>query len=526
MKKLLRTFISSFIWIALLAVFMGTINPVQAQSVKPIFQYTISVPEPSSHFYHVELKTSGWNLDTVEFKLPTWTPGYYQIIDYAKSLENLVVKDVMGNGISVENLNENTWSIKGIRNKSILVSYDIRTSRKFVANSFVDESHAYIVPVNSFLYVDDCLQLPVSVRVEMNNRWRHIATGLKGVEGNPYDFTASDFDILYDCPILIGNLEELPSFYIDGIEHRFMGHEIGDFDKVQFMDKLKRVVETAVNIVGDIPYEQYTFICIGPGRGGIEHLNNTTISFDGNRLNTSEAMNSMMNFLAHEYFHHYNVKRIRPYELGPFNYDRENRTNLLWISEGLSVYYEYLIVKRAGLVDFETLISNLEAHINTLENNPGRFYQSLAQSSYNTWEDGPFGTGGEEVNKTISYYQKGPVVGLLLDLGIRKSTQNKKSLDDVMRLLYWEYYKNGLRGFTDAEFQQACEEIAGQSLTPLFEYVYTTKELDYNSYLNFAGLSLDLNSNQQQKKTYTLNLIEKPDSLQSAILASWLKHND
>jgi len=526
MKERTTPFKSSVIWIAVLAIAMAVINPVYAQSGNPVFQYTISFPEPSSGIYHVELHTSGWDQDTVEFKMPSWMPGYYQIMDYTKSVDNMIVKDEMGNGIPVENLSENTWSIMGVRNKSLLLSYDIKTDRKFVANSFVDESHAYIVPGNSFLYVDGFLQIPVSVKVELNDRWRDIATGLKSVAGNPNAFTAADFDILYDCPLLIGDLEELPSFYVNGIEHRFIAYEMGDFDKIQFMEKLKKVVEASVNIIGDIPYKQYTFIGIGPGRGGIEHLNNTTVSFDGNRLKTPEAMHSMLNFLAHEYFHHYNVKRIRPYELGPFKYDQENRTNSLWVSEGLSVYYEYLIVKRAGLMDTETLFSDLEANINTLENNPGRFHQSLAQASYNTWEYGPFGTQGDDASKSISYYQKGPVVGLLLDFAIRNSTQNKKSLDDVMQSLYWEYYKNERRGFTDAEFQQTCEEIAGQSLTSFFEYVYTTKELDYNTYLNFAGLSLDLDSNQQEEKKYILNRIHDPDSLQVAIFESWLKENN
>jgi len=517
---------SNFFWIAVMAIFMAVINPAYAQSDKPVFKYTISLPESSSHIYHVELNTSGWDRDTVEFKMPNWMPGYYQIMDYAKSVENILAKDDKGNDISVENLNENTWVMKGTRNKSILIAYDIKTDRKFVANSFVDESHAYIVPENSFLYVDGLLQIPVSVKVEMNKRWKDIATGLESVAGNPNEFMAADFDILYDSPLLIGNLEELPSFNINGIEHRFIAYEIGDFDKVLFMANLKKVVETAINIIGDIPYKQYSFIGIGPGRGGIEHLNNTVVSFNGNGLKTPETMNSMMKFLAHEYFHHYNVKRIRPYELGPFNYDQENRTNLLWVSEGLSVYYEYLIVKRAGLVDAHTLFSDLEVDINALENNPGRFYQSLSQASYNTWEEGPFGTQGEDVNKSISYYQKGPVVGLLLDFAIRNATQNKRSLDDVMRLLYWKYYKNDHRGFTDAEFQQACEMIAGKSLVPIFEYVYTTKELDYNTYLNFAGLSLDLNSNPQQEKKYIINRINEPNSLQLAILESWLKEND
>nr|MBI1228701.1 hypothetical protein [Cytophagales bacterium] len=141
------------------------------------------------------------------------------------------------------------------------------------------------------------------------------------------------------------------------------------------MSRLKKITEAASAIIGEVPFDSYTFIAIGPGRGGIEHLNNTTVSFDGNTLNDEVSVNRMMNFLAHEYFHHYNVKRIRPFELGPFDYEKGSRTNMLWLSEGLTVYYEYLIVKRAGLADEGTLLANLEKNINAHENNPGRFHQ-------------------------------------------------------------------------------------------------------------------------------------------------------
>ncbi|WP_320018688.1 hypothetical protein [Labilibaculum manganireducens] len=512
--------------ISCIAILIAAANPVAAQSVKPVFEYIVSVPEPSSHVYHVELHTLGWDQDTVVFKMPKWMPGYYQIMDYAKSIKNITAHDDEGNKIFITSRNENSWSIGGIKNKSIILSYDIKTDKKFVANSFVDESHAYIVPENSFMYADGFLELPVSVKVEMNSKWKDIATGLMVIKGHPFEFAASNFDILYDSPLLIGNLEELPAFKIKGIEHRFIGYDIGSFDKIRFMNNLKKVVESAINIIGDIPYDRYTFIGIGPGQGGIEHLNNTVVSFNGNKLNSEKAEHSMMNFLAHEYFHNYNVKRIRPCELGPFNYDKENRTNQLWVSEGLTVYYEYLILKRAGFGDTKTMFSDLEANINTVENNPGRFYQTLAQASYNTWEDGPFGGQGEKINKSVSYYQKGPVVGLLLDFAIRNSTRNKKSLDDVMKLVYWEYYKNSNRGFTDAEFQQACETIAGKSLNSVFDYIYTTKELEYNTYLNYAGLRLDLKLNSQQEKKYTLNRISKPNLLQQEILRSWLQETN
>ena len=509
---------------SLLIFFSFTTQTAFSQSKNPLLHYVVSIPEPASHTYCIELHGEGWNQDTIHLKMPNWMPGYYQIMDYAKAVENILAKDENGKNIPIEKTNDNTWIINGIKNKSFIISYTIRTNRQFVANSYVDSTHAYLVPENTFLYADGFLQIPVSVKVIINPEWEKIATGLEPIMGRADEFSASDFDILYDCPILIGNLEELHSFNVNGIEHRFIGYKIGNFDRELFMENLKKVVQSAVNIIGDIPYQQYTFIGIGSGRGGIEHLNNTTISFNGNSLNSPDAINRMMNFIAHEYFHHYNVKRIRPFELGPFDYDKGNKTNLLWVSEGLTVYYEYLIVKRAKLIDVNTLFSNFDANLNAVENDPGRFYQSLSQASYRTWEDGPFGLQRGGTDKSISYYDKGPLIGLLLDFEIRNA--NNKSLDDVMRMLYWKYYKVEHRGFTDAEFQQACELVAGISLTDLFEYVYTTKEPDYAKYLAYAGLKIDKqiidSKDKTKKKKLKICRMENPNPLQLAILNSWL----
>lgn len=486
--------------------------------------YKVSIPQPASHRYHVELQLIGFGRDTLVLKMPKWMPGYYQIMDYAKNLEDIVLKDSKGKDVTFQRVSDNTLRFVVAQGGDLVLSYDVTTTRKFVATSFVDAEHAYLVPGASFFYVDGQLNLPASI--EVVNPWSKVATGLDAVDGSQNKFTAPNFDILYDCPILLGNLEELPSFRVRGVEHRFMGYKLGTFDTSNFIDRLKKITEAAVDIIRDIPFNQYTYIAIGPGRGGIEHLNNTTVSFDGTGLSSPAAMNRMMNFLAHEYFHHYNVKRIRPLELGPFDYERGSPTNLLWLSEGLSVYYEYLIVRRAGLSDEPTLLSALAGNINAHENNPGRFHQSLVQASYNTWKDGPFGTQGDEPGKAISYYDKGPIAGFILDLSIRHATRGKKSLDDVMRVLYWKYYKGMGRGVTDAEVRSSCEEVAGASLAEVFEYIYTTKDIDYGKYLGYAGLKLEELSHVEGEKPgarkFRIVRLENPDVSQSEILRAWL----
>jgi predicted metalloprotease with PDZ domain len=479
-------------------------------------QYALVLSNPKSHNYQVRLKLPASSKDTLKLVMPAWTPGYYQLMDYASSVSEFLAVDENGDEVQFENNQSNVWTLVGTRYQSIFVTYTINTNRQFVANSYVDSTHAYIIGANSFVYPEGQINSPIRLKIETPKGW-NIATGLQvdAIQSNL--FFAKDFDVLYDCPLLIGQLEELNSFDVRGVKHRFLGIDLGEFDRPIFMKNIEKMVNAAVEIFDDVPYDQYSFIAIGPGRGGIEHLNNTTISFDGNGLDQPENMNRTMNFLTHEYFHHFNVKRIRPFELGPFDYEHGSRTNLLWLSEGLTVYYEYLIMKRAGLIDHETLIENFEDEITTLQNNPGRKFQSLQQASYGTWHDGPFGE--HEAGKSVSIYNKGAVVGLIIDLAIRHATNNQQSLDDAMKLIYQRYNIELQRGITDAEFQQICEEVAGISLTEVFEYVSTTNEINYEKYLGYAGLIIRTTESDQSKK-YLIKSFESLTDEQSKIRQS------
>lgn len=500
--------------IGLLLLGICTTEKSYAQTTSPTFHYSISVADPGSHRYNVILTTEGWVNDSVTFRLPQWMPGYYQILAYENNIQKIEAMDTKGRVLPLEKTGTAAWTVTGTSQKKFTLRYEILTNRQFVANSYVDSAHAYLVSTNTFLYVDGYLQQPVTVNLTLPKEWESIS-GLDQRPGKTHFFSAPNFDILYDCPILGGKLVHFPSYTVRGVPHHFVAYNTGSFDPAPMIEGLRRITEAAYELMGDIPFKEYTFIGIGPGRGGIEHLNNTTVSFTGTGLEKPENLNRMLNFLAHEYFHHYNAKRIRPVELGPFDYSGINRTDQLWISEGLTVYYEYLLMRRAGLATEEELISNLEKHINAVENNPGRFYQTLAQSSYHTWRDGPFGDQGQEKGKTINYYDKGPVVGFLLDLAIREATENQQSLDDVMRALYTEYYKKKGRGFTGPEFQALCEKIAAKPLPDLYNYIYTTKELDYSKFFNMAGLKLE--KQEGEPAHYKIRKSELLNDLQETI---------
>lgn len=489
---------------------------------KPV-RFTISMDNPSNHTFHVTLQYSGKSGDSLLFKLPDWTPGYYQLMDYASGIQNFTAKTAKGKNLRWEKSGKTGWSIASKGATEIQLEYDVLTTRKFVAMSYLDEEHGYITPASAFMYLSGHINLPAEVTVKPYKNWNRVTTGLDSVPNKKFVYVAPDFDILYDSPILTGNLEELPAFYVKGIPHRFVGYKLGNFDKIKFMADVKNIVEKSSALIGDMPYKHYTFIAIGPGQGGIEHLNSTTISFSGDLLN-SRGWNGMMGFITHEYFHHYNVKRIRPIELGPFDYDHGSKTNLLWISEGLTVYYEPVILKECGLMTTEQMLEKYRQHIANVETKPGRLYQSLAQASAETWSDGPFGRTGDAVNKTISVYQKGPVVGLLFDFAIRHETQNRKSLDDVMRLLYKDFYQAKNRGFTEKELRETFEKVAGKPLDELFSYIYTTAEPDYKKYFGYAGLEIDTarkQGGQESDKPFTIRQAANPTDMQKAIFNSW-----
>lgn len=472
-----------------------------AASARPEFHYTLRVEHPERHSYHVVFQIGGIETPVVDLKMPAWMPGYYQLLDYTAGLSGFRVKDIHGDSLGWERTDRHTWrvAVPGMGG-ALTVEYDVFANTNFAAQSLLDSAHGFVAPTGVFLYPEGYLRQPVELAVDLRTGWTKVATGLEPVAGpgsvsghepaagRLHVYRAPDFDVLYDSPILMGELEELPSFTVRGVPHYFVGYRMGEFDRGRFMTELKKIVEAAVDMIGDIPYRHYTFLGMGSGRGGIEHLNSAAVPFSGSQLTTEGGRKRVFNFLAHEYFHHYNVKRIRPIALGPFDYQGPNRTHLLWVSEGLSVYYEYMLVLRAGLMQDSDVLHDLRNNIAAYENKPGHLRQSLAQASWDSWNYGPLGGGADS---TISYYDKGPAVGLLLDLAIRHSSGNRRGLDDVMRRLYREYYQGKGRGFTDEEFRQVCEAVAGEPLPEIFDYVYTVKEPDYAKYLAYGGLGID-----------------------------------
>jgi predicted metalloprotease with PDZ domain len=465
-----------------------------AQKKEASYSFAVSMEKPTNHYYHITMHADGLKGDTHEFKMPVWTPGYYLLMDYAKYVTNFSAKDAAGTPLKWERSSKNGWSIKSGKSNSITIDYDVFAYSHSVADSYLDDVQGFISPTGIFLYPAGQIQHPVKVKILPYKEWSKVTTGLDPVENEPNTFYASDFDILYDSPILVGN-QEVITFNVKGVPHEFAGSYLGKVDREALVSNLTKMIESAITLMGEVPYKHYSFIVIGPGGGGLEHLNSQAITLSPSSLSSPAAIKRMQSFMAHEYFHNFNVKRIRPIVLGPFDYDRENLTNMLWVSEGMTVYYEAVVLYRAGLITQDEYFEHFRTNIARYENIPGHLFQSATESSYDTWLQF-FSRNPNSPNTTISYYDKGAALGLLLDFKIRFETKNKKSLDDVMRTLYHKYYKDEKRGFTDKEFRDACEATAGSSLEEIFEYAATTKEIDYAKYFALAGLEIDTKPNE------------------------------
>jgi predicted metalloprotease with PDZ domain len=475
--------------VLILALLLALGSLAQAQGARIPVECDISMDLPNTHYFHVVLRCGGLQGEAQDFKLPVWTPGYYQIMDYARNVLNFAAADGSGKVLPWEKTAKNTWRVTRGGSDLVVVSYDVYAFNRFVADSFLDDTQAFITPASVVMHPAGLLGRPVTVTVKPAPGWSKVSTGLDPVSGRPDAFRAADFDALYDSPILVGNQEVL-DFEVRGIPHAFVGTDLGAFDRTAFLADLKRIVEAAAGLMGELPYRRYVFISIGPGRGGLEHSNSCALSFTSQGLGNTEGRRRWLAFVCHEYFHLFNVKRIRPIALGPFDYDKENYTRMLWVSEGFTVYYEGLLLNRAGLFTRADVFEQFRASISAYENSPGRLFQSAEASSFDTWLQSFFRTGNA-ANTTISYYDKGDALAVLLDLAIRNASGNRESLDGVMRTLYRVYAKEKGRGFTDLEFRQACEAAAGTPLDEIFGYASTVADVDYPKYFAYAGLAID-----------------------------------
>ena len=444
-----------------------------------MIEYRIVISEPHTHLVDITLEA---DVDgPVDLVLPAWIPGSYKIRDFAQHIQEFHTPS------RHEKIDKNTWRVHCNAGR-LRASWRAYCHELTVRTSHVDDEHAHLNPANVLLYVDGRKDESITLEVRAPRGWKTACALDPHGTGT---FRAPNYDVLADAPIECGLLSEF-SFRIKGKSHRFVWHGDSNMDVRRLRTEIPKIVAAEVAMMKVVPYDRYLFITHfsddGKG-GGLEHLNSTSLAFPRWGFRPADRHERFLSLCAHEFFHLWNVKRIRPAVLGPFEYGREAYTKLLWAMEGVTSYYEKQFLVRAKLMTPRAYLKKVAEDIERLQDTPGRLVQSLEDSSFDTWIKF-YNPGEHSGNATVSYYEKGAIVSLLLDLEIRRRTKGRRSLDDVLRQLWREYASRGI-GFPEGRYEAVCSEVAGANLSGFFEkHVRGTDELNYNRYLGAAGLRL------------------------------------
>ena len=453
--------------------------------------FEVSFKEPQAHYAEVEMNMSGIaTKNYIDVKMPVWTPGSYLVREFAKSVEGFGAT-AGGKAVKVEKVTKNTWRVYNAKANAVKINYRVYAFEISVRTAFIDASHAFLSSANIFMYPAGMIKTPSTVKIIPFTGWDKVSTGLEPVAGQKFTYYASDFDILFDSPIEVGN-QDVFEFTASGVKHEVAMFGGGNYDKEKLKVDMAKVVENATAIYGENPNKHYTFIVhnFTQGGGGLEHLNSTVLGASRNGYSTERGYKGFLSLVAHEYHHLWNVKRLRPIALGPFDYDAENYTTNLWIAEGFTSYYENKLMLRSGFTTPEGFVTSYLGAIGTVMNTPGAKINSAAASSFDAWINGAYRPNENSKNTFISYYTKGQVVGILMDLEIANATKGAKSLDDVMKAMYLQC-KTLKRGYTDAEFKSMVEKISGISFTDFYaKYVTGTADVEFAKYFGYAGINV------------------------------------
>jgi predicted metalloprotease with PDZ domain len=459
-------------------------------------KHLIQMPNPQSHYFEVTTtldvrKESGKFID---LKMAAWTPGSYLIREFARNVE-YVQASTTGGSLQTTKVSKNTWRVSFKPGTTeIQVKYKVYAFELSVRTSFLDDVHGYINPASVLLYVAKWAKGPHELQILPHKDFKKVSTALKNTGG--LNYVAKDLDELFDSPIEIGN-HRVWDFKVNNIPHQIAFFGQTKVDSTKFIADVTKMAQEAQNVVGAHPCDHYLFIIhnIQRGSGGLEHLYSTTCSVSRTAYETPKGYQGVIGLLAHEYFHLWNVKRIRPVALGPFDYENENYTHNLWFAEGVTDYYADVITHRMGLVPADAYIQNLGVEISNVENTPGNHVESAADASWNAWIK-YYRQNENSRNSTVSYYEKGSLLGGVLNMWIISQTNGTKSLDDVLTLLYQKYYLKLGRGFTDAELENAFSTVAGTSAASFFkESIYGVKSPDYSNLFGQFGYTItDVNA--------------------------------
>ena len=450
-------------------------------------RYRVDGKDATLNCFNVEM-TFNSGMDEVELCMPVWTPGSYSVVDYAGHIVDLAAYSDSGRERKIWKKDKSTWAMDG-NGGPVTVKYRVHAHSVNVHASFIDSDRMTINGAGAFLYIRGKEHLPAEVEIVPHDGWERVSTGLPST--GKWTFRAENYDILIDSPIEVGS-HEVHKFEVSGKEHEVALYGKGNIEREKFLADLKKIVASEISIMKDVPYDRYVFIyqMIPKKGGGLEHLNSTHCISDPFVFSERENYIANLELFSHEFFHLWNVKRLRPTALGPFDYSKENYTKLLWVSEGFTSYFEVTAIRKAKISTPAEFLRALARYMETYRNTPGRMHQSAEESSFDTWIKF-YRRNENTLNSGISYYNKGSLIGMLLDLFIVSATGGKKRLDDVMRHLYRATYSKG-SGFTEKDFVEACETVSGRDIGDFYRKCIAGRgDLPFEKYLGLAGLGLE-----------------------------------
>jgi len=460
----------------------------QSAQFHPPVRYIVSFPEPRAHYAFVEACLPAGDAEEIEVFMPVWTPGSYLVREYARNIEAILATNPAGQPLPFVKSSKNRWKIQTGGASGIRLNYRVYCREMSVRTNWVEDGFALLNGAPTFVTSTGLLDWPHEVQIDLPSHWTITVTGLPEAPNGPsHRYLAQDYDALVDSPILSGN-PAVYHFEVDGIAHFLVNEgEAGVWDGPRSASDCETIVRRYRDMWGSLPYQKYVFLnLLTESPGGLEHGNSVCLMSSRWATRTRGPYLRWLNLVSHEFFHVWNIKRLRPAELGPFDYERENYTRSLWIAEGITDYYAALTVRRSGLSDTAEYLASLSEVIQALQSTPGRLVQSAEESSFDAWIK-LYRPDENSVNTSVSYYTKGTAVAWILDALIRQSTSGARSLDDVMRLAFERF--SGERGFTTEEFKALAGEVAGVPLGSFFSHaVEAAAELDYTPALDWFGL--------------------------------------
>jgi len=494
--------------------------------------YTVKIASLDQHLFHVTASVKNINQPVLDLSLPTWTPGWYTIENYAKNLIRFHVTDAKGNTVPHTMTKKQTWRIDTSRLNTLTVEFDYYANVLALNQAKITPDFAFFTGTELFLMAADHRNNPSQVTLDIPQGWK-IASALNETP-DPKVFTAPDYDTLVDSPTEMGNFS-VTNFEVEGKPHHLIVTPAGSYSREnseQLCGMLAAIARTDSKMFGGLPYTKYTYFYFfaqaeSSASGALEHLSSHVFfAPPGGRVAPARLADTS----AHEYFHLWNVKRIRPVEMWPYDYSREDETPLLWVSEGFTNYYENLSRFRAGLIGQADFLSTVAEAIAGVENNEARDYISPSEASVSTWlgYDTPVEFG-------VSYYTQGQNLGALLDLSIRHDSGALYGLDDVMRELYHNFYQQG-KGFSTDDMIGVINRLTGGDYHGFYrKYVDGVDVPDYDRILGYAGYKVEKSpinalrlpggqrkGGERQIATYSLIEDPNPSPEQRKIRAAWL----